>query len=305
VPRTKLLLAAVVLAAAAITAAVVPLACGTATSGGDGRTLGEQNTSGDGPVTVVAAGDIAACKKTNDEQTAELIDAIDPDAVLTLGDNAYQSGTVQEYEECYGPSWGRYKEKTYPSPGNHEYTRGEANGYFTYFADRVPAAYYSFDIGGWHFVSLNSEIDHDAGSAQARWLRDDLEADDRRCEILYGHRPRWSGGMHGSDETMQAFWDVAVEHDVELVLTGHDHNYQRFHPMDADGDRDDRDGVVAIVAGMGGKSHYELGQIDNRVSANNDAYGVLRLTLYDDRYEGEFIPVEGETFTDSFSGMCR
>lgn len=259
-----------------------------------------------GTVTVAAAGDIASCDENGDAATASVVRALRPDAVLTLGDNVYPDGSQDQFSRCYAPTWGTFRAKTYPAPGNHDYATPEAAGYFAYFGRRAPGPYYSFELGAWHLVSLNSEIARERGSRQERWLRRDLARDRHTCELLYWHRPRWSGGAHGSDKSMQALWQAAYDHGVELVLTGHDHNYQRFYRLDARGRRDVRRGVVHLVVGTGGKSHYATRRMANRAAANTTTFGVLALSLRPGAYDLRFVPVRGSTWTDSLTGRrCR
>jgi acid phosphatase type 7 len=253
-------------------------------------------------VTVVASGDIASCASNGDEQTAALVSRIGPDAVLTLGDNAYPEGSAADFAQCFGPSWGAFKGITYPAPGNHEYATPGAAGYFDYFGSRARAPYYSFDLGAWHIVSLNSEVPHETGSAQERWLRKDLARNTKRCELLYWHRPRWSGGSHGSDPGMQPLWQAAYQGGVDLVLAGHDHNYQRFYRMDGKGRRDRRWGVREVVSGAGGASHYEVGPIDHLAAANGTTSGVVKLRLRARDYDLTFVPVSGGGFRDAIRG---
>jgi acid phosphatase type 7 len=256
--------------------------------------------------TVVAAGDIASCDQTADEETAELVRRLDPDAILTTGDNVYPSGSRDEFGECYSPGWGQFLSSTFPSPGNHDYDTPNAAGYFSYFGARAPGPYYSFDLGGWHFVSLNTEIDRSAGSPQIRWLRRDLRRDDHRCELLYWHRPRWSGGSHGSSRSADDLWRAAYEGGVDIVLTGHDHNYQRFRRLGAQGRPDRRFGVVQIVVGTGGRSHYDPGSIVHRVVADGTTFGVLELGLRPRSFALRFVPVAGGSFTDAVRhGACH
>lgn len=254
-------------------------------------------------VKVVAAGDLASCNTRNDEATAALARRLAPYAILTLGDNAYPNGTRDDFRGCYARSWGRFVRKTHPAPGNHDYHTPRARAYFAYFGRRAPGPYYSRNLGSWHVVSLNSEVDAGAGSAQERWLRADLARDRHRCELLYWHRPRWSGGPHGSDGNMQPLWRAAYRHGVELVLSGHDHNYQRFRPLDAAGRRDRRFGVRQIVAGTGGGgSHYELKRVRNRVAADSTTYGVVVLVLRRRSYDLRFAPAVDGTFRDALRG---
>ncbi|MDQ3865325.1 MAG: metallophosphoesterase [Actinomycetota bacterium] len=252
-------------------------------------------------VKVVAAGDLASCETRDDEVTAALAGRLRPHAILTLGDNAYPDGTRRDFHHCYSPSWGRFLGKTLPAPGNHDYQTPRARAYFAYFRRRAPGPYYSRNLGRWHVVSLNSEIDVGAGSAQERWLRADLARDRHRCELLYWHRPRWSGG--GSEEGMQALWRAAYRHGVELVLSGHSHNYQRFRPLDAAGRRDRRFGVRQIVAGTGGGGrHHPLAWVRNRVSADSTTYGVVLLALRPRSYALRFVPAADGTFRDRLRG---
>ncbi|MDQ3856922.1 MAG: metallophosphoesterase [Actinomycetota bacterium] len=257
-----------------------------------------------GTVKVVAAGDIASCDTRADEATAALAGRLAPHAVLTLGDNAYPNGTRDDFDKCYSASWGRLFRKTHPAPGNHDYHTPRARGYFAYFRRRAPGPYYSRNLGRWHVVSLNSEIDTTAGSLQERWLRADLARDRHRCELLYWHRPRWSGGPHGSDEGMRALWRAAYRHGVELVLSGHDHNYQRFRPLDAAGSRDRRFGVRQIVAGTGGGGgHYRLERVRNRAAANSTTFGVVVLVLRRRSYDLRFAPAADGAFRDALRGV--
>jgi 3',5'-cyclic AMP phosphodiesterase CpdA len=250
-------------------------------------------------VTVVAAGDIASCDSNGDERTAALVRRLRPDAVLTLGDNAYPDGALDEFRRCYAPTWGAFRKKTRPAPGNHDYATPGAAGYFAYFGARAPRPYYSFDLGGWHLVSLNSEIEHGAGSAQARWLRRDLERSRAACELLYWHRPRWSGGSHGSDDTMHALWRIAYEHGADVVLAGHDHNYQRFFRLGGSGRRNPRHGIVHVVAGTGGRSHYPVGTIPHRAAASATATGVVELTLRRRGFDLRFVSTAPSRYTDA------
>jgi acid phosphatase type 7 len=255
-------------------------------------------------MSVVAVGDIASCDKDVDSATAALARSLRPRAVLTLGDHAYPRGSADDYARCYGPTWGRFRTRTHPAPGNHDYATAGAAGYFGYFGRRSPGAYYSFNLGGWHFVSLNSEIPHGRGSEQERWLRRDLSRDRRACELLYWHRPRWSGGKHGSDGSMQPLWQAAYDHRVELVLAGHDHDYQRFYRLDALGRRDPRRGVLEVVVGTGGAELYDPGRIANRAAAAA-AYGVLALRLRRHGFGFHFLAV-GSRFHDSVRRQrCR
>ncbi len=271
------------------------------------------------PSTLVVAGDIASCDVDHDEATAKLLDGL-AGTVATLGDNAYDSGSSVEFAECYGPTWGRHKSRTRPTPGNHEYETDGASGYFGYFGDAATPldpgcrsdcrGYYSYDLGNWHVIVLNSECIRvpggcGDGSPQEQWLRAELAAHPG-CQIVATHHPRWSSDSnHGSDRTMQAFWRAAADADVELYLAGHAHDYERFDPMDGNGNAIST-GVRQFVVGTGGSGLHSINDpIANSAKHNDSAHGVLELTLYSDRYEWSFVPVEGQSFTDSGEDTCH
>jgi acid phosphatase type 7 len=267
-------------------------------------------------VIVVAAGDIADCNSQDDEATARLVGDIEG-TVLTLGDNAYPDGTAQDFEECYDPTWGQFKVRTRPSPGNHEYHTEGARGYFEYFGDAAgdpDEGYYSYDLGAWHIVALNSncgegEIRCGPGSAQVQWLEEDLAAnDDKRCTLAYMHHPRFSSGeKHGNTHYVKPLWEALYEAGADVVLSGHEHNYERFAPQNSGGREDPEGGIRQFVVGTGGgKGTYPiLNPLANSEVHNDDTYGVLKLSLRPKRYEWEFAPVEGESFTDSGAAQCH
>ncbi len=252
----------------------------------------------------MAAGDIASCDSDGDEQTADLIERNEPDAVLTLGDNAYPEGSPADFAQCYDPSWGAFKDITYPVPGNHEYLTDGAAGYVSYFGDRASAPYRSFDLGGWHIVALDSQIPTEPGSPQERWLRKDLARDKHPCELLYWHKPRWSGGPHGSDSGMQGLWQAAYDNGVDLVLTGHDHAYERFLRLDGAGRPDPHSGVREVVVGTGGASHYAVGPVEHLAASDDTTFGVLELHLRQRDYDLTFVPVDGGSFRDTIRGQA-
>ena len=268
------------------------------------------NKSGD-PV-LVGAGDIADCDETGDEITSELVHAISG-AVVTFGDNVYESGTTAEFEACYAPNWGRDKERTRPSVGNHEYRTANAVGYFTYFgaaAGDPSKGYYSYDVGAWHVIVINSNCSQvggcEATSPQGQWLQADLEAHPALCTLAYWHHPLFSSGPHGNNPAMKPFWELLYQAGVELVLNGHDHLYERFSPQDPDGGADPSQGISEFIVGSGGKSHYSFGDLlPNSAATNDDAYGVIKLTLHPTSYDWEFIPEPGVSFADSGSLPCH
>src|SRR5215211_1543568 len=260
-------------------------------------------TSPGDDVILVGAGDISTCRNDNDELTAQLLDTI-PGTVFTTGDNAYDNGTMVEYLNCYDPTWGRHKERTRPSPGNHDYLTSGAAGYFQYF-NNVPS-YYSYNLGSWRIYALNSEIDASDNSPQVTWLKADLASNPAQCVLAYWHRPRWSSGVnHGSSEDSQTLWQILYEAGAELVLNGHEHNYERFTEMNAVGAAVSP-GLREIVVGTGGRNLYEFGSaLPASEVRENSTFGVLKLTLRADGYDWEFVPIAGSTFTDSGSGNCH
>jgi hypothetical protein len=276
-----------------------------------------------GGTTILAAGDIADCGSTGDDETAAVLDRL-PGLVVTLGDHAYDWGTPQEFRDCYTPTWGRHRLRTRPVIGGHEYGDGggDASTYFRYFRKQLaafgPAAtdprrgWYSYDLGAWHVVVLNTSWREvglpEAGSEQVRWLQADLEASDALCTLAVWHDPVFSSGLNGGSVSYRPLWDVLYAHRAELVLNGHDHDYERFAPQSPDGRYDPRRGIRQFVVGTGGASHYPLPDaraLPNSEVRNDATFGVLRLTLLPRAYEWEFVPVAGRSFTDGGSGRCR
>jgi acid phosphatase type 7 len=270
------------------------------------------------PPVVVSAGDIAVCRTQGDEATAKLVEDIDGATVLTLGDNAYPEGSAEDFNECYEPTWGEFKNRTKPVPGNHEYYTEGARGYFEYFGDAAgdpEEGYYSYELGSWHIVALNSncgeaQIRCSPSSTQVRWLEEDLaaNADEEGCTLAYMHHPRFSSGVeHGSYETVEPMWEVLYEAGAEMVLSGHEHNYERFAPQDPSGKADPEGGIRQFVVGTGGgASDYPiLEPLANSEVQNDESYGVLKLTLRPKSYEWRFLSAEGGEFTDSGSARCH
>ena len=276
-----------------------------------GLCFGAANAGGAGDVAavLVGAGDIASCGGKGAEATAKLLDRI-PGTIFTAGDNAYERGTAEEYTNCYAPTWGRHKRRTHPVPGNHEYETAGAVGYFGYFgraAGDTGKGYYSYTLGAWHVVALNSNIDMRPESAQVRWLRADLAAHPARCTLAYWHHPRFSSGItHGSSKDTGPLWQVLYVAGADVVVAGHEHNYERFAPQDTLGVADPAHGLREFVVGTGGDSHYPLGpRRANSEVSNSTTFGVLKLTLEPAGYRWEFIPVAGKTFTDSGRRACH
>jgi hypothetical protein len=261
------------------------------------------------PAILLAAGDIAGCNWDADEATAQLVES-QPGTVATLGDNAYGDGTAEQFAECYDPTWGRFKDRTKPAPGNHDYNTNGASGYYAYFGAAAgdPAkGYYSYALGAWHVIVLNSNIDMSAGSPQEQWLRNDLAAHPAACTLAYWHHPRFSsGGSHGNDEDTAPLFQALYGAGAEIVLSGHEHDYERFAPQTPDAQPDPNFGIREFVVGTGGAQFYDFDPPQpNSEVRNNDTHGVLKLTLNPDGYTWEFLPVAGASFTDSGSGTCH
>jgi hypothetical protein len=262
----------------------------------------------------VGAGDIASCASSGDEATANLLDGIPGSTVYTLGDNAYDSGTSAEFADCYDPSWGRHKARTRPSVGNHDYATGNASGYYNYFgatAGDSDKGYYSYDLGAWHIIALNSMCENVGGcgatSPMVTWLKEDLAADHSSCTLAYWHHPVFSSGSeHGNDPKMIPSWDALYEADADVVLSGHDHDYERFAPQTSSGVADPARGIREFVVGTGGRSQRTFGTIRaNSQVRNYGTYGVLKLTLHPLSYDWEFMPEAGKTFSDSGTSNCH
>jgi hypothetical protein len=232
---------------------------------------------------------------------------------MALGDLAYPNGTAEDFK-CYDKTWGRVKDRTRPAVGNHEFHSSGATYYFQYFgaaAGDPKTGYYSYDLGSWHIVVLNSECAEvggcGAGSPEEKWLRTDLAAHPAGCMLAYFHKPRFSSGLnHGNDPEVGAFWQALYDYNAELILNGHDHDYERFAPQDPNGNADPKRGIREFVVGTGGKSHRLFGVRKKNSEVRNDsAYGVLKLTLKATGYDWKFIPEAGKRFTDSGSGSCH
>jgi hypothetical protein len=261
----------------------------------------------------VGAGDISRCGNNGDDQTARLLGGING-TIFTLGDNAYESGTTAQFRDCFDPTWGQFKDRIRPSAGNHEYLTSGAAGYYAYFGSAAGAAgqgYYSYNLGAWHIVVLNSNCSAvggcGTGSAQEKWLRADLAANPSQCTLAYWHHPRFSSGSeHGNSTAVQPLWQALYDNGGEIVLSGHDHNYERFAPQTPSGGSDPLKGIREFVVGTGGAGTRSMGATQpNSEVRNGSTLGVLKLTLGSGSYSWNFIPVAGKTFTDSGSDVCH
>ena len=274
--------------------------------------LGTAPTQGPGPPVVLAAGDIADCASEGDESTATLLGDV-KGIIITLGDNAYEKGTAKEFADCYDPTWGRFKDRTKPAPGNHDYYTPGAKGYFGYFgqaAGKTGKGYYSYDLGEWHLVALNSNCQKmggcEADSEQGRWLKDDLADNGSSCTLAYFHHPLFSSSvLHGNQTQVRPLWDILYAAKADVVLSAHDHDYQRYAPQDPDGSSDPERGIREFVVGTGGMTLYPVEDpAPNLQSYNDDTYGVLKLTLRPESYEWQFLSAQASTYTDSGNGRC-
>jgi hypothetical protein len=285
---------------------------------------------------IVAAGDIACGASSSgssceQKATSDLVVAQAPSAVLVLGDNQYECGETADWNAFYDPTWGRVKGKTHPVTGNHEYSTSPGNsnctsavsgapGYWKYFGDaatplqpgcRVSChGYYSYDVGSWHIIALNSTCSQaggcGAGSAQETWLRNDLAAHPNTCTLAYMHHPRFSSGEIGNTPAMQPLWQALYDYGAEVVLVGHDHHYERFAPQTPGGARDSSFGIREFVVGTGGRNHTSIVTIQpNSEVRDASTFGILKLTLRATGYDWKFIPISGSGFSDSGSGNCH
>ncbi|MCG5468082.1 DNRLRE domain-containing protein [Micromonospora sp. LAH09] len=296
---------------------------GATSTNGDGAYYDTRESGADAPQLVVTtgttpppsgdpvfvgAGDIAD-SGSGDSATAALLDTI-PGTVFTTGDNVYDSGTASQFSSYYEPTWGRHKSRTRPSPGNHDYNTSGATGYYNYFGTSAGPSgrgYYSFDLGNWHVVSLNSNISMSAGSTQEQWLRADLAASSKPCTLAYWHHPLFtSSSNHAPSTSTRPLYQALYDYNADVVVWGHNHVYERFAPMNPSGGADASRGMRSFVAGMGGASHYGFGTIQpNSEARNSSAWGVLKFTLHSGSYDWQFVPVAGQTYNDSGTAACH
>ena len=282
------------------------LVCVLMAAAGQSRSLQQPDEGG---VVFVGAGDIANCELLGGARsTAALLDGI-PGEIFTLGDHAYPTGSAKEFKDCYEPTWGRFKDRTHPVVGNHDLLTDRGKPYWDYWGERggpEKRGYYSFELGAWHIIALNSTAPANDKSPQVKWLKEDLAAHTVDCTLAYWHTPLYSSGPHGGTFEMKDIWKILYDAGTDVVLSSHDHIYERFTPMDAKGKPDPEHGIRQFLIGTGGAGIYNF----KRVAANsevhdNTAYGVLKLTLYPGRYTWEFVPMAGKTFKDSGNASCH
>jgi hypothetical protein len=254
---------------------------------------------------LVGAGDIAVCGSLATAQTAALLDRIDG-TVFTAGDNAYFQGSAANYRDCYEPTWGRHKHRTRPAPGNHEYETAGGAPYFAYFgpsAGPPGLGYYSFEAGPWHVVSLNSNVAANQSSPQYQWLANDLAARNARCVAAIWHHPMFSSGPNGPSPLMRDIWLLLQQARAEIVISGHDHVYERFVPLDANR-RPTPDGLRQFTVGTGGAELYAFVNVSPDSEMRVAAFGVLKLNLTGDGYAWEYLGTNGNVL-DSGTATCH
>jgi 3',5'-cyclic AMP phosphodiesterase CpdA len=260
---------------------------------------------------LVGAGDIASCGRHSDDMTAALV-AKQGGTVFTAGDNVYDLGSYQDFINCYAGNWGRFKSRTEPAPGNHDYDTAGAAGYYRYFGARAGTpgkGWYAYNRATWRIYVLNSncsDVGCGMGSAQQRWLAADLAAHPHKCVLAYWHHPLFSSGQHGNNSDARAFWITLYRAGAEVVVNGHDHDYERFAKQNYLGQRRPFHGIREIVVGTGGAGLRPLGpRLPNSLKSRGDTFGVLKLVLLDGSYTWRFLPAGGGTFTDFGRGTCH
>jgi PKD repeat protein len=259
---------------------------------------------------ILAAGDIADCTRSGDEQSGAVLDG-QQGVVLALGDNAYSDGTLAEYQNCYDSNWGRQKSRTRPTSGNHDYNTPGGAGYYAYFgaaAGDPATGWYSYTLGSWFILSLNSQVDMYVGSPQEQWLRQQLATHPNQCVLAYWHYPRWttiSGRV--TLDAVKPLWDALYEFGADVILNGHDHAYQRFVATLPDGTPDASYGIPEFAVGTGGgEGLYQFGPtIPILAARNNTTFGVIKFTLRTGGYDWQYLSGGGGTFTDAGSGTCH
>lgn len=261
-----------------------------------------------GAFVFVGAGDIAFCDSPRAAATSRLLDTI-AGTVFTLGDHAYPAGTAENFRNCYEPTWGRHKARTRAAPGNHDRERDNGAPYFAYFGDAAGPAgrgYYSFNIGAWHIISLNSNAPAGRGSSQFEWLDADLATyQNTPCILAYWHHPVFTSGPNGSDLRMRDAWRRLYDAGADVALAGHEHLYERFAPQDAAGRLDQSRGIRQFTVGTGGVPLYQVKAVQPNSEVRETAtWGVLKLTLRPRGYDWQFVPIAGQSFGDSGSASC-
>jgi len=255
--------------------------------------------SGPGPIVqttvLLAAGDIGVCGSRGAAETGEMLDALQG-TILALGDIAYPHGTAYDFINCYEPVWGRHKSRTRPTTGNHEYEAAAAQPYFDYFgalAGPPGVGYYSFKAGDWLVLSLNSNIPVGNTTAQVQWIRSELTANTSRCALAYFHHPLYSSGPNGDNARLAGLWQLLYDMGVDVILSGHEHLYERYGPMTPDGQRNDAKGIRQFIVGTGGAGLYSISRLHPVSEVQVISHGLLKLTLSSQAYQWEFLQTSG------------
>jgi hypothetical protein len=284
-----------------ITALIVMAACSGSPLSPSG---GLSDQIGALPV-LVGAGDIGMCGSPGPAATAQLVERIGG-TVIAVGDLAYPSGRASDFRDCYEPAWGSLRSRTKPVPGNHDYETPNADPYFAYFGavSAPPLGYYSYAVGSWQVLALNSETDVRPGSPQMNWLRLELSRNSSRCTLAYFHRPLFSSGPNGQQNDTRDIWRTLYEFDVDVVVNGHEHFYERFAPQDPNGRADPARGLRQFTVGTGGTSLTQPRAASPNSEFRESTFGVIRLVLGEGFYEWEFLAVSGG-FRDAGVGMCH
>ncbi len=276
-----------------------------------GSAVPDQTPAPSGDPVLVGAGDIGACDSTGDEATAALLDDL-KGTVFTAGDNAYPDGTPSNFRDCFSPSWGRHLDRIRPAPGNHDWQSGDLTAYLDYFGSAAVGdtgdPWYAYELGTWRIVVLDSDCDRVDGcgpeSRQGRWLAETLAASTARCTLAIWHHPRFSSGNHGDDTNVDPFWRALYAAGADVVVNGHDHDYERFAPQDPDGLEDRARGLREFVVGTGGTALRPFGGVAPNSELRVVAHGVLALTLRDGGYDWQFHPTSTD-FSDRGTARCH
>jgi hypothetical protein len=301
---------------AATEGAEVPGSGGTATGSASSAVApspppSDAGSAVSGDPVLIGAGDIADCNLPDDSATADIVAGI-AGTVFTAGDNAYPDGMEEQFRSCYAPTWGRFVGRTRPAPGNHDHVTPDLAGYRAYFGEAAgpkDRSWYAYDLGTWHIVVLDSSCADvggcGPGSAQGRWLADDLATSAATCTLAIWHHPRWSSGEHGDDRTVAPLWQALYAAGADVVVNGHDHDYERFGPQDPEGRADPAHGIREFVVGTGGAALRTFGRsVPNSELRMSVAHGVIRFVLHDGSYDWEFIPTVGD-IVDKGTARCH
>ena len=274
--------------------------------GGEQWVSGPSSTPTPIATVLLAAGDVGVCGAVAPVETGQMLDGMEG-TIVALGDLAYRHGTAQEFATCYDPVWGRHKARTRPSPGNHEYETPGALPYYDYFGTQAGPAglgYYSFKSGDWLVLSLNSNLPIGGATAQAQWIRNELTTSTARCTLAFFHHPLFSSGPNGDNARLAGLWQMLYEQGVDVVLSAHEHLYERFAPMSPDGQRDAARGIRQFIVGTGGAGLYTVMRAHPQSEVQVVLHGILKLTLNQASYAWEFRQPNG-TRADSGSDVCH